>query len=60
MKQIQDCYIIFIAPYSEHFNNRCKYFEKNQNAMTNFEGDIVEDKRKTDYAMEISDDNDMF
>ena len=28
--------------------------------MTNFEGDIVEDKRKTNYAMEISDDYDMF
>ena len=28
--------------------------------MTNFEGDMVEDERMTDYAMEISDDNDMF
>ena len=28
--------------------------------MTNFEGDIVEDKRKTNYAMKISDDNDVF
>ena len=28
--------------------------------MTNFEGDILEDKRKTNYAMDISDDNDMF
>ena len=28
--------------------------------MTNFEGDIVEDERRTDYAMEISDDNYMF
>ena len=28
--------------------------------MTNFEGGIVEDKRKTDYVMEISDEDDMF
>ena len=28
--------------------------------MTNFEGGIVEDKRKTNYAMEINDENDMF
>ena len=28
--------------------------------MTNFEGEIVEDKRKINYATEISDDNDMF
>ena len=28
--------------------------------MTNFEGHIAEDERRTDYAMEISDDNYMF
>ena len=28
--------------------------------MTNFEGDIMEDKRKTNYEMEISDEDDMF
>ena len=28
--------------------------------MTNFEGDIVEDEISTDYAMEISDENEMF
>ena len=28
--------------------------------MTNFEGDIMEYDRRTDYAIEISDDNDMF
>ena len=28
--------------------------------MTTFEGDIVENERRTEYAMEISDDNEMF
>ena len=28
--------------------------------MTNFQGELVEDKRKTNYAMEIRYDNDMF
>ena len=28
--------------------------------MTNFEGNIVEYERRNDYAMEISDENEMF
>ena len=33
---------------------------ENDNTITNFEGDIVEYEISTDYAMEISDENDMF
>ena len=54
------CEKVFIMSGSDDWNPHWKYFETNENAMTNFEGDIVEDERRTDYAMEISDDNYMF
>ena len=51
---------MFITPDSDDWNTHCKYFEKNENAMTNFECDIVDDKRKTNYAMYISNEYGMF
>ena len=60
MKEIQECKKVFITPGSDDWNPHCEYFEKNENIMTNFEGEIVEYKRKTNDAMEISDSNDMF
>ena len=50
VKDIQECDKVFIIPDSDNWNSHYKYFEKNENSMTNFEGDIVEDERRTDYA----------
>ena len=60
MKDLQDRNKVFITPVSDDWNPHCGSFEKNDNSMNNFEGDIVEDQISTDYAVEISDDNGMF
>ena len=41
VKEIQECNKVFITPDSDDWNTHCKYFEKNENTMTNFEGNIV-------------------
>ena len=49
MKDIQECNRFFITLDSDNWNSHCESFEKNWNSMTNFEGDVVEDKRNANY-----------
>ena len=60
VKEIQECKKVFITQDSDDWNPHCEYFDKNENVMTNFEVEMVEDKRNTNYAMEISNYNNMF
>ena len=59
VNKLQECDTVFIMPDSNNWNSQCEYFGKDENAMINFEDEILEDKKNTNYAMEISDDNDM-
>ena len=60
VKDLQECDKLFITTDSDDWNPHRKSFEKNKNAMNNFEGDIVENERRTDHEMDIIDDSDMF
>ena len=60
VKEINYCDKVFITLDSDNWNPQCGSFQKNDNAMTKFEGDIMEYERRADYAMEISDENDVF
>ena len=50
VKELQECFKVFITRGSDNWNAHCEYFDKHNNAMTKFEDDIVEDYRSTDYA----------
>ena len=60
MNNVQDCDSVFITPYIDNWNPHCDFFKKNDNAMTNFGGELLEDKRNNNDAMGISDGNEMF
>ena len=51
MEDLQEREKVFITPDSDDWNPHWEYFDNNENAMTNFEGSIVENKRKNNCAM---------
>ena len=51
MNELQEWEKVFITPDSDDWNPHCKSFAKNENAITNFEGDIGQDNRNTYYVL---------
>ena len=60
VKDLQECDKVFITPDSDNWNPHCEYLRKIRMQRLIFEGEIVKDKRNTNYTMDISDEYDMF
>ena len=60
-EELYNCDKYFISPDSEDWNPHCLSFERNERAMTNYEGEMNDRSRWSDYQMEpASDQSDLW
>ena len=57
MDELHGCDKIFITPDASSWNPHCDSFSRNEQAMTDYEGNIVHKERRPNFLMKIDDDD---